>query len=342
MIPAAKLPDVRDDLLRFLATNLLPCVLDSHVGKGGSYDLPAPEAHRPWVEALDGYLQRLRAMAASAALFHVSAEMTAVAAEAGSTMPGYKLHIDDLPAECGLIAFDSPIGVATHDSVAASPRDMAEIVNIAAAEAAGRRLATVEVAAAMWQLAARVDGRPGVLVTLWTNNYDMARNWEAVGDPGKAAGVRRFGWLGYHDEIVLPFGEIVDEETDELGNPKPIRNETLRTLISTWLLMGQPIVTSDPQPLPRQVRRRIERETGRAAPTVRVIKLRHLAAHKAGDEEAEASGRVYRNRWVVRGHWRNQWYPRRKDHRPIYVPSHIKGPKDGPLIGVEKVHDWSR
>lgn len=342
-IAPAKLPEVRDDLHKLLSTDFVGRVLGSHILNGGTYDLPAPEARQPWAQAVEGYMERLRSMAATAELFHVSAEMTAVAAEAGKTMPGYKLHRDDLPAESGLIVFDLPIGIATHDTISANPKDEAEAAYVAAQEWGGEnRLPTIEVVAAMWRFAATHWGEPGVLVTMWTSNYDMARNWEAVGKPDLAEGIRRLGWLGYHDETVLPFGDMVDEETADPDNPKPIRNDTLRTLISTWLLMGQPIVTADPEPLPRQARRRIQRETGKPPPPVRVVKLRHIAAHQAGDDLPEGAGRHYRHRWVVRGHWRNQWYPSRKDNRPVYIPSHVKGPKGAPLIGTEKVYDWSR
>jgi hypothetical protein len=192
----------------------------------------------------------------------------------------------------------------------------------------------------MWRFAATHKGEPGVLVTLWTNNYDLARNWEAEGEPGIAEVMRGLGWLGYHDETVLPFGDIIDEMTDDAGNPRPIRNDSLRTLISTWLLMGQPIVSSDPQPLSRQIRRGLER-AGKPVPKVRVVKLRR-AAEPHRESLDDITGRTYKHQWVVRGHWRNQYYPSRNDHRPVYVPSHIKGPEGAPLLGGERVYDWSR
>jgi hypothetical protein len=38
----------------------------------------------------------------------------------------------------------------------------------------------------------------------------------------------------------------------------------------------------------------------------------------AGPTRSEQSdGRAYRVRWAVRGHWRNQWYPSRPEHRPV-------------------------
>lgn len=48
--------------------------------------------------------------------------------------------------------------------------------------------------------------------------------------------------------------------------------------------------------------------------------------------------REYRHRWIVRGHWRNQYYPSRNDHRPIWIDPHLAGPEDKPLLGGERVN----
>jgi hypothetical protein len=44
----------------------------------------------------------------------------------------------------------------------------------------------------------------------------------------------------------------------------------------------------------------------------------------------------------VRGHWRNQWYPSMQAHRPKYIPEHIKGPEDKPLIVHDKLFSVDR
>jgi hypothetical protein len=44
----------------------------------------------------------------------------------------------------------------------------------------------------------------------------------------------------------------------------------------------------------------------------------------------------------VRGHWRQQWYPSIQDHRPVWIAPHRKGPEDAPMLGGEKVYQWSR
>lgn len=60
-------------------------------------------------------------------------------------------------------------------------------------------------------------------------------------------------------------------------------------------------------------------------------------AARAEETPPGADSREWRHRWVVRGHWRNHWYPSLKDHRPVWISPYLKGPADAPLLGGEKV-----
>jgi hypothetical protein len=66
---------------------------------------------------------------------------------------------------------------------------------------------------------------------------------------------------------------------------------------------------------------------------VSVILLRRKSGRGLENTEVEWS-----HRWLVRGHWRNQWYSTLKEHRLIYINPHIKGPDDKPLIVHDKVN----
>lgn len=46
--------------------------------------------------------------------------------------------------------------------------------------------------------------------------------------------------------------------------------------------------------------------------------------------------------WIVRGHWRNQWYPSEGRHKQRYVPPYVKGPPDKPLRVTERVVEFVR
>jgi hypothetical protein len=64
------------------------------------------------------------------------------------------------------------------------------------------------------------------------------------------------------------------------------------------------------------------------AEEVRIITLRRLYEEQ---REAQDSGREYHCRWVVRGHWRQQFYPSLGSTRPLFIEAYIKGPEDMPL-----------
>lgn len=49
------------------------------------------------------------------------------------------------------------------------------------------------------------------------------------------------------------------------------------------------------------------------------------------------STRNYSHRWVVRGHWRHQWYPSIQRHKPIYITNYIAGPEDAPIMMRDRI-----
>lgn len=105
---------------------------------------------------------------------------------------------------------------------------------------------------------------------------------------------------------------------------------------AAWLLMTQPGVTDvEERHLARTVRRRAERE-GYNPVAVRIVRIRHHA--NTPTQAEQPTERTYRVRWTVRGHWRNQWYPSRGEHRPVWINPHIKGPQGAPLHTGETVH----
>lgn len=73
---------------------------------------------------------------------------------------------------------------------------------------------------------------------------------------------------------------------------------------------------------------------------MRFIDLRRARTEpfdRSGEGSADRT-REYRHRWIVRGHWRNQYYSTRGDHRPIWIAPHFAGPEDKPLLGGERVN----
>ena len=74
-------------------------------------------------------------------------------------------------------------------------------------------------------------------------------------------------------------------------------------------------------------------------PEIRRVELREMRYVRATHD---SSGRKYTHRWVVRGHWRNQWFPGTKSHRQTYIAPYLKGPEGAPLLTSPKVYVWSR
>lgn len=76
---------------------------------------------------------------------------------------------------------------------------------------------------------------------------------------------------------------------------------------------------------------------------VTTIDLRPLRTVETEPGETDGRGRVYRHRWMVRGHWTHQpCGPGRSQRQLIYREPYIKGPAGAPLLQTEKVMVWRR
>lgn len=108
---------------------------------------------------------------------------------------------------------------------------------------------------------------------------------------------------------------------------------------TAWL--RQRIIIANAGNIPRQCCRRIQREHKLDAKPqgVLVVELRRTESNPSTDTSVEPSseGRAYTHRWVVSGHWRNQWYPRQGSHAPKWIESYLKGPDDKPIKEAVRV-----
>lgn len=82
-----------------------------------------------------------------------------------------------------------------------------------------------------------------------------------------------------------------------------------------------------------------KRKSQKKQPPVRVVDLRRSVSQ--GITDVEQAERTYRNRWIVRGHWRSQAHgPGRALRRRVYIAPHVKGPEGAPLLQREAVYRW--
>jgi hypothetical protein len=107
-------------------------------------------------------------------------------------------------------------------------------------------------------------------------------------------------------------------------------------LIQTaWRIAAQ--VVRAPERPQRQLWRDANRK-GIRHKDVTVIRLRRYAQRVEGDGE----GGHLTVRFVVRGHWRNQWYATLQDHRQVWIAPYVKGPEDAPLKLTERAWEFVR
>lgn len=106
-------------------------------------------------------------------------------------------------------------------------------------------------------------------------------------------------------------------------------------------LMAERIITSERRTAGRAARREAQR-LGYDFGAPRVIELRRPRGHEADPEGERLRDVNWTHRWIVRGHWRQQWYPSIKGHRQKWIGAYEKGPEDLPLVIRERVWNWDR
>jgi len=103
----------------------------------------------------------------------------------------------------------------------------------------------------------------------------------------------------------------------------------MRWTFAAMHLMSQRLAAKVREPTDRATRRRATHAQQKAPPFIEVITLRR----KQLDQEREGARHDvdWQWQWAVRGHWRNQWFPGKGTHQPVFIESYIKGPPDKPV-----------
>lgn len=259
----------------------------------------------------------------SAELYFVSGEMTSLALAAAATLPEFTLSPEDLPTPNGLMVFDLPIVTVEHGPANHTP-----------------------VIAACWSHwhSGIAQLKNGAIWVDWYGDREGMVGPAAVErglDASYAVAARQyFPRLAHENELQVPFSQaamlVASTRTTDYTQARGMER-WIGILKTAWLLMSQPIASVAEVAFNRAARRQAEREQ-QPPPRVRVITLRR----PAGSGGPGDSDREYHHQWIVRGHWRQQWYPSRGVHRPVWIAPHLKGPEGAPLIGGDKVYAWSR
>jgi hypothetical protein len=276
---------------------------------------------RDWMEAVrgepprpgDGVIMQAheRMRVEQAQLYYVSPEMTELVSTAGRSLPDFNIEPEDMPSPEGMIAFGSSL----HTGLT-SP-----------AFAAGQ---TVGIAAIVWSLLHGANG--GLWLSFYATRSEVADALPNDSGESLVAGQHLIYLFGTEAAWGFRVGDTAAPEPDSHLDVAG------RALKSAWLLMQQPLAECSEVGADRAARKRLRR-AGQEPKSVRVVDLRR--PKHTGTSNGE-SGREYHHQWIVRGHWRQQWYPAREVHRPVWIAPHVKGPDGAPLIGGEKVYALKR
>jgi hypothetical protein len=147
--------------------------------------------------------------------------------------------------------------------------------------------------------------------------------------------------IGFAPAHLTPwwYGMTFDgNEVDE--NEKPTGALWWWKIAQTTLRLMQQKIAHRQSERPDRPTRRNGQRCGFNEREVLVVRLRR----ESGDHEpGEGDGANYSHRFIVGGHWRNQWYPKGRVHRQIWISPYVKGPDDKPLVVKPKrAFTWDR
>ncbi|MBV9659870.1 MAG: hypothetical protein JO337_01795 [Acidimicrobiales bacterium] len=111
-------------------------------------------------------------------------------------------------------------------------------------------------------------------------------------------------------------------------------------LKALWAISAQRLAATETARPDRQTLRRAQRAGMVTAGAVRVVQLRR-------QEHSASAGPVERavdwtHRWLVNGHWRNQYLPGCGLHRQQWIDTHVKGPEGLPLVVKPTIFNVAR
>ncbi|MFD4921122.1 hypothetical protein ACFWNE_07360 [Streptomyces goshikiensis] len=271
----------------------------------GLHDKPNPFLRGNDEDVTGRIVSHLRA----AELYWVSEDMAALAMSSGSQLAAARWATADRPSPCGLIYFDGGVGTVQVSGTMSGP-----------------------VQALAW--GPSPDGTLTV-THLMTREQFMGGARVPFPEAVPPLVAIREARLPVTVEPV-PFVDLPAYEG--MRPPLPI----VSALAAAWHLMQQPQLVERGSVEPGKADARSLRRSGLPSDPVTLVSLRRQYVPQAREGEP-SGGRVYRHRWVVSGHWRDQPHgPERALRRKTWIPAYVKGPDGAPLLSTERVNVWRR
>lgn len=323
--PPTAVPELRANLAAHMLT---PWAIQTQAAAlAGGRGSIVPEAPTP-EEASRMLCQDEHRRLKGAELFFVTPELSRLAVVAGESLPEFHLEPADVPTLTGFMVFGGAIGSYINQDMVLERYPIVAVSWSQVPPNPARRLGglwmtfyTPTDIDGMIEMSRQLAGRPmraQELSRLRSRQAPLTWDNEAL------------MWYGT-ERVPMSFKPGASFDADH-GSTAP----WVQSVRATWLLMGQPSV-AEAQDLHRsRASQRLDQRDGYHTGPVQLLRLRRAPReHAAGDD---GDSREYTCRWMVRGHWRQQWYPSRDLHRPIWINPHIKGPEDKPLKTGERVY----
>jgi hypothetical protein len=158
----------------------------------------------------------------------------------------------------------------------------------------------------------------------------------------RAMPLPRFALWEFGTTIAESYERLLRKGVENTVGIKESFFEVLRLFAAFWHLIQQPIAHVSEERAPRQVHKRAERAGIEKKDSIRVVTLRRLRVEREDSETGEKREIEWDHRWIVTGHWRNQFYRSLNTHRLIWINPYVKGPEDKPLVVGQKAYRWVR
>lgn len=139
----------------------------------------------------------------------------------------------------------------------------------------------------------------------------------------------------FGDEVTRQMGTSYwDAATHQPSGTGPDLESVATAQVGAALLfLEQRIAVASKEQVDRLARKRLDK-ADIVYPELRVVRLRTSKHQAPSDNDPNPVDWQYR--WLVRGHWRQQYYRSDDEHRPLWITPYVKGPEDKPLKAPNK------
>lgn len=276
-------------------------------------------------------------------LWYADESLCALVDAAHPTMPAFAPQPWDLPSQTGFALFAQPIAV--YEGADARRDDVVSAMARQSGDDRIKRVAEelyaqpVSIIGVSWG-PYRVPWWPagGLWMSFYTQSH-LTREDTWAGMDAKTVRQARamLPPLTIDNEAALawrPEGAPADTYVLHGGPGQDGTARWARLVFAAFRLAKQrKLAEQQTQRTPRPERRR----TARAGLPERDVRVLRLRGSRGAARAVGGAGREWRHRWVVKGHWRDHWFPSVQENRPLWISPYVKGPGGAPLLGGDKV-----